>query len=119
MRAQQIAEAVRQSVVIIDAVCEVTGYTVAEIKGPSRSTGVSRARQLAFYVVRERTRLSFPSVGEIFNRDHSTVMYGHRVVTKRLEDDEDFRDQHSKVTARIAKNVSRETIGGNDGERAT
>lgn len=36
---------------------------------------VSRARQIAMYLTRTMTKRSYPSIGNAFHRDHSTVVH--------------------------------------------
>lgn len=49
--------------------------TVAEIIGQSRTRTITTARACAMAVLRSATDLSFPAIGDIFDRDHSTVMH--------------------------------------------
>lgn len=61
----------------IDRLISITakryGVTVDEILGDSRKQNVKNARNTAMYAVRFITGISFPRIGSIFNRDHSTV----------------------------------------------
>jgi chromosomal replication initiation ATPase DnaA len=43
------------------------------------------ARQMVMYLMREVTQASFPAIGRAVKRDHSTVMYGCRVIRRRME----------------------------------
>jgi hypothetical protein len=54
-----------------------------------------RARWLAMYLIRSLIGLSFPAIGALFDRDHSTVMYGVNEV-KRL-----IRDSGSDIAERL------------------
>jgi hypothetical protein len=44
----------------------------------------SAARQLAMYLIRETTRLSFPWIGDFFSHNHSTVIHACQVTRRRL-----------------------------------
>jgi hypothetical protein len=55
--------------------------TPASVLGRSRSKGVAAARAMAMALVRRRTRLSYPELGRVFGRDHTTVM----VAVKKAE----------------------------------
>ena len=60
---------------ILEKVSERYGFTVEEITGKSRRRPLVTARQVAMYVVRELTELSYPAIGRVFgDRDHTTVM---------------------------------------------
>lgn len=69
---------------IIEEVAIEFGYTVDELVGPSKARAVSTARSVAMYAVRKRTDLSFPAIGELFNRDHSTIVTGCGRVEKLM-----------------------------------
>ena len=45
------------------------------------------ARQTAIYLVREMLDISFPNIGEIFKKNHTTIMYSHDQLKKKLTSD--------------------------------
>jgi chromosomal replication initiator protein len=52
---------------------------------PNRRRNVVYARQVAMYLCRELTAQSLPTIGREFGgRDHTTVLYAHRKITKEL-----------------------------------
>lgn len=51
------------------------GFTAEEVLGPDREKRVVKARQVAIAVVRARTDLSWPQIGDVFDRDHSTCIH--------------------------------------------
>lgn len=55
----------------------VYGLTLADLRGDSRCPNVSEARQLAVYILRRDAGLSYPGIGKLLNRNHSTTMYLH------------------------------------------
>ena len=61
---------------ILEKVSQRYGFTVEEITGKSRRRPLVTARQVAMYVIRELTDLSYPAIARDFgNRDHTTVMH--------------------------------------------
>ena len=55
---------------------ELFGFDVEEIKGASRRRPLVTARQIAMYVFRELTDLSYPAIAREFGgRDHTTVIH--------------------------------------------
>lgn len=72
------------------AVCRHFGIPMAVMTFPNRDREHARARQIAMYLVRETTPLSFPAIGRKFGgRDHTTVLHGVRVIeTLRKADPE-------------------------------
>jgi chromosomal replication initiator protein len=59
---------------VTEEIAESHGVTLDMVLGPERSDHIVRAREHALAVVRWSTGLSFPAIGNIFDRDHSTVM---------------------------------------------
>lgn len=52
------------------------GVTVDDLTGRSRTRQLAGYRQITMAVLRRMTEASYPALGRIFNRDHSTVMHG-------------------------------------------
>ena len=59
---------------IIQTAVVVTGVTLKELKGRTRKRSVVYVRQVVLYLIQKYTALTTPRTGEIFNRDHSTVI---------------------------------------------
>lgn len=49
--------------------------TPDDILGPSRKRHITDARWVFIKALRAKGRLSFPRIGQIVNRDHTTVMH--------------------------------------------
>ncbi len=61
---------------ILEKVSQRYGFSVEEICGKSRRRPLVTARQVAMYVIRELTDLSYPAIAREFGgRDHTTVMH--------------------------------------------
>jgi chromosomal replication initiator protein len=75
-----------------DAILEAVGQhfrlSVADLKSHRRARSVVFPRQLAMYLVRTLSDISFPGIGDLFGgRDHSTVMHAVRTIeSKRAQD---------------------------------
>ena len=50
-------------------------------------------KQIAMYLARELTDLSLPRLGEVFGRDHSTVLHGWRTISNRMAEESDLRTE--------------------------
>jgi len=61
---------------VLAVVAKVYGLDQAAIIGKSRAKTVTRPRNLGMYLCRRHTEASYAFIGKVFNRDHSTVMYG-------------------------------------------
>lgn len=60
---------------VLDAVAHGFRVSVEDILGTSRKRHFVVARACAMAVVKQHTNLSYPAVGALFRRDHTTVMH--------------------------------------------
>ena len=90
--------------VILDATAEMFDFTVEEIKGKSRRRPLVTARQVAMYVFREVTDLSYPAIAREFGgRDHTTVIHAVEKIKALMKERRQIYDQVSELVARIRK----------------
>lgn len=68
-------------------VTDRTQVTMVELLGPGRSRTLALARQLAMYLARKLTNLSFKEIGNIYSRDHGTVIHAERTIERALKAD--------------------------------
>jgi chromosomal replication initiator protein len=76
---------------IIAKVSDRFDVSVEELKSKNKQRRISDARQICMYLIREMTDLSLPRIGELFNRDHTTVLHGYRSVGTAMADDLEMR----------------------------
>ena len=72
---------------IISEVAKYFNVSEDEILGSGRMKTIANARQVAIYLVRELTKDSFPSIGQIINKKHSTIIYSYEQMQKQLKID--------------------------------
>lgn len=72
---------------VLQAVCERFGLTTQDILGEQRSREVLMARQIAMYLLRERAHLSLQQIGQMFGKNHSTVLHAYNRVKTSLHKD--------------------------------
>lgn len=69
--------------VVINHVAAEYDYTIDQLLGRDRDRGITLARHVAMYVVREATDMSYPSIAALFDgRDHTTVLSAVRHVDR-------------------------------------
>ena len=63
-------------------------YNVSEndILSNRKTASLVLARQVAMYIARETTELSYKAIGESFGKDHTTVLYNVNKIDKFLKD---------------------------------
>src|SRR5215469_10040863 len=73
------------------AVADSFHIQLADLKSKKRTQHVAFGRQVAMYLCRKITRNSFPTIGEHFGRDHSTVIHAFNLIERRVNNDAAFR----------------------------
>lgn len=60
---------------IITTVCDHLNLNIEQVKSKSRAKELVYARHLIFYFIRKHTTVTLKSAGDLFNRDHATVIH--------------------------------------------
>jgi chromosomal replication initiator protein len=80
--------------ILIKAVADFFNIKPSEITGNCRKKTVIKPRQLTFYLLRKDLSLSFSEIGSCLGgKNHSTVMYSCKKITKELEKNKFLQDQ--------------------------
>jgi chromosomal replication initiator protein len=75
---------------VVRTVARHYGLKVGEIKSKTNSRQIVFPRQVSMYLCKELTDLSFPEIGKIFGKHHSTVMHSVERIEKLRADDQDL-----------------------------
>jgi chromosomal replication initiator protein len=70
---------------------------LTDLKSKKRTQHIAFCRQVAMYLCRKMTDSSFPTIGEHFGRDHSTVIHAHNLILRRITNDSAFRFSIEKI----------------------
>jgi chromosomal replication initiator protein len=102
----EVLETVRQSAdvsleAISLAVCQQFAIRPSELLSRRRTQQVAVPRQLAMYLCRRLTGASYPQIGELFGRDHSTVMHAAGATERRRKTDAAFHATIEELERRI------------------
>ena len=71
---------------IIAEVARTYNVTDSDILSNRRTASLALARQVAMYIARETTDLSYKAIGESFGKDHTTVLYNVNRIEEFLKD---------------------------------
>lgn len=78
------------------------GLAPADIRSARRSATISKARQIAMYIIREVTDMSMENIGAEFGgRDHSTVVYALSQVDKNMKQDSKLKAMINDIIKNI------------------
>lgn len=71
---------------IIDAVAQHFGIFTKDILGSSQRKDCTLPRQIAVFFCREKLNLAYKKIGEIFDRDHSTIMSSVKFINQKKQE---------------------------------
>ena len=73
---------------ILKIVAAHYGIKVTDLKSKSNARPIAYPRQVAMYMCKHLTDLSYPEIGKVFNnKHHSTVMYSVEKIDQLMQDD--------------------------------
>lgn len=73
---------------IIKKVAKFFHLKSEELLGNSRRSEIVKPRQMAIYLMRKEANLSYPSIGGVFKKDHSTIMHSYSKIKDLIRRDE-------------------------------
>ena len=88
---------------IIGVVCRHFSVTVEDVKGTQKLQNIKDARNVAMYAIKEETSLSLSQIGDVFNRDHSTVHSNVNRVKSQMESDPVFDAKVGEIMKEIKR----------------
>jgi chromosomal replication initiator protein len=102
----------RPRIITPDLILAITstkyGFALEEIKGKSRRRPLVAARQVAMYVMRELTDLSYPAIAREFGgRDHTTVIHAVDKISALMKERRQIYDQVTELITAIRNGGNR------------
>jgi chromosomal replication initiator protein len=90
--------------IIIKTVCNFFNIKIPEIKSNKKLKEFVLPRQIAMYIIRTNTSLSFPEIGDKFGgKDHSSVIYAVDKIKKNLIKDKELEKTIQTIIKIIQK----------------
>ncbi len=87
---------------VLSVVADFYGVNVEDLVGKSRRASVSRARQVAMYILREDFGLRLTRIGELLGgRTHATVKYACQKVTREAEENDEVRRHIAEIRSML------------------
>jgi chromosomal replication initiator protein len=82
----------------------ILGQSVEALKGKSRQRPLVTSRQIAMYVFRDLTDLSYPAIARLFGgRDHTTVIHAVEKIQRLMSERKQVYDQVTDMVQRLKK----------------
>ena len=89
---------------MLSEIAIILGHSVDALRGKSRQRPLVTARQMAMYVFRELTDLSYPAIARLFGgRDHTTVIHAVDKIQRLMKERKQIYDQVTDLVARLKK----------------
>ena len=86
---------------VVDKVAKYYDLSGKDLYGTSRIKNIKNARQVAMYLLKDQLNLSTVRIGQEFNKDHTTIMHGIKVIETSLKTDFNLRQQISDLREKI------------------
>ncbi|MFN2544397.1 MAG: chromosomal replication initiator protein DnaA [Actinomycetota bacterium] len=86
---------------ILDETASYFGLTRDDLVSKNRSRPLTTARHVAMYLLRECTGLSLIKIGELFDRDHTTVLHGVKKIELLMRDRAPIFKQVQDLTRKV------------------
>lgn len=87
--------------IIIEKCAEYFSVSKKDILSTARAKEIKNARQAAIYLTREILDMSFPSIGEVFNKNHTTILYSYDKLKKELLTDKPLQNALKEIEKTI------------------
>lgn len=86
---------------IMHLTAEAFETSIDQLKSSGRARKIVVPRQVAMYLIRETTDLSLPEIGQLFGRDHSTVIHAVQKIEVDMDKDSNFREKVFSIRSRL------------------
>ncbi len=80
---QNLSKHVNEAI-ILKAVAEFYGVSLEAMAGPNRRKEIVEPRQVAMFLLRDISDLSYPYIGEKLGRDHTTAIHAHEKINNEI-----------------------------------
>jgi chromosomal replication initiator protein len=79
------------------------GVRVADMESPKRARNFTYPRQIAIYLIREKTNYSLPKIGEEFgSRDHTTIRHSYEKIVDEIQKSAELRSTVQNIERLLA-----------------
>lgn len=89
---------------IVDTVGEYFSIQTKDLINKGRKKEISRARQIAMYLMRTELNASYPGIGNQFGgRDHTTALHAYEKINREIESDTKLREDVEMIKEKLYK----------------
>ncbi len=86
---------------IFGAVYSKYGISKEQMVSPKRNREIAAARNVCIFLIRDITEMSYPAIGKLFNRDHTTIISSYNSMISRYQLDTAFTMEMDELKKEI------------------
>ena len=86
---------------IAQKTAEYFNLTIKDLKSTARQQKIAHARHSAIYLAREILNLSYESIGEFFDKKHTTIMYSCDLISNKIKTDKDLQTEIEDIKSAL------------------
>lgn len=95
----------RAKKITIEKISEVVGkefeVSLDEMQSSARNQRISGARQIAIYLTRDMTKMSFVEIAKFFDKKHPTILFSYEKIKEEIKTDNELKDLIEGLKIRI------------------
>jgi chromosomal replication initiator protein len=86
-------------------VCQFYGVTQEQLEGKRGKGILPWARQVFCYMCKKYTRFTQKGIGDLINRDHTTIIHSVRIVNDNIYTYPEFKEQIDSIESNISDKI--------------
>lgn len=86
---------------ITNVICDYFGVSLEDLKSPARNQKISHTRQIAVYLVRDMTQMSFVSIADFYCKKHPTILFSYEKIKEEIKIDKELAGIISELKLKI------------------
>ncbi len=89
--------------IIIKKVSAKYGINIKDIYSEKRASNISKTRHICIYIMKKVLELSYPAIGKIFSKDHTTIMSSYKRIEKEIKNNSSFEIEINELIKEITR----------------
>lgn len=77
---------------ISEVICKEFGVSLDDLQSPARNQKISGSRQIAIYLTRDMTKMSFVEIAKFFDKKHPTILFSYEKIKEEIKTDNELKD---------------------------
>jgi len=86
---------------IAKVVCKHFDVSLKDLQSTARNQKISHSRQIAVYLTRELTQLSFVNIANFFNKKHPTILFSYEKIKEEIKTNNNLNQEVSDLIKEI------------------